>query len=81
VLRQAAENQQPGDFDKVGMVRELLDRNAPIPQDAFVPVDVRDRTLAGCRVAQSRIEGDHAGLVSQLGNIDRRLAIRSHEDG
>jgi len=80
-VRQAAEDQQPGHLHKVGFVGELFDRDPAIAQDALVPVDIGNCTLAGRRVAQTRIVGNHAELIAELADVNRHLAIGRHQSG
>jgi hypothetical protein len=58
---------------------ELLDWIAPIPEDALVPVDVRDGASTGRRVEERRVVGIQAGIVAagldllQIGGANRTL--------
>ena len=45
------------------MLGQLLDRVAPIFEDAFVAVDVRDAAAAGGRIHERRVVGHQAGVV------------------
>ncbi len=45
------------------MLGEILDRVAAVPKDAFVTINVGDRTLARCGVQEGRIVRHHPELI------------------
>ena len=61
--RQLAVEQQVGDLEEGGVLRELFDRVAAVLQDADVAVDEGDGTAARRRVHESRVVGGQAGVV------------------
>src|SRR6185503_181922 len=81
LARQLAVTQQPRDLEESGLVRELLDGIAAIPQDALVAVDERDRALARRCVHEGGVVRHQAELVglhldlSQIHRADRRVAF------
>ncbi len=78
--RQFVINQQIAHFQKTGLFRKLLNRVAPVAQDAFLTIDKRDRTGAGASVAVTGVEGDGAGLRPQFRKINRDFAFRTFEN-
>ena len=50
-----AVSQQPGDLEKRGAFRQLLDRISPITQNSLVAIDEGDGTTARSRVEESWI--------------------------
>jgi len=61
-LRQVAVDEQISHFDEPAVLRELLDWDAAVAQDALFAVEERDRALRRRGVHESRVEGDEAGL-------------------
>ena len=51
-VRQPPEDQQPGRLDEIGLVGELLDRDAPVAKYALVAVEEGDRAATDARIAQ-----------------------------
>jgi hypothetical protein len=62
-------------------VGEFLDRVAAIAENARVAVDEGDRALAGAGVRVARVHRDVAGLVAELADVDRALALAPDDDG
>ena len=48
-------DQQVGDFEERAAFRELLDRVAPVLQDALLAVDVGDSAAAGGGIGEARV--------------------------
>ena len=63
LVGQLAMDEQMGGLDERAAFRELLDRVAPIPQNALLPVDERDRAPAGGGVQERRVVGHHPEVV------------------
>jgi hypothetical protein len=61
--RQLAEDDEVGRLQVVAVFGELLDRIAPIEQDAFVAVDVSDGAAAVRRVHEGGVVGHQAEVV------------------
>ena len=80
-VRQLPVDQQVGDLEEGGVLRELLDRVAAIPQDPGVAVDVGDRRPAGGGVGESRVEGDDATLGEEARNAEAIVADRGSAPG
>jgi hypothetical protein len=79
-LGQFAVDQQIGNFKKIGMFRQLLDRIAAIQQDALVAVDERDRAFGCGGRHEARVVGEVAGVLVQLADVERGIAQRSGDD-
>src|SRR5215471_5361365 len=60
---------------------ELLDRDAAVPQDPGVAVDVRDRRLARTCVDEPVVERDEPGLGPQLRDVDGRFVFAAADSG
>ena len=68
-------------LDEVGFLREFLDAVAAVTQDTLLAVDEGDLGLAGAGVGVAVVEGDVAGLVAQLADVDPALAFGTDDDG
>ena len=66
--RQHAVDDQEGDFEKGTVDRQVLDRVAPVTQDAFFPVDVGNAAPAGGGVGECRVVTQQPEIV--LGHLD-----------
>ena len=77
---QRAVQQQVTDFDEVRVLGKLLDRVAPVHQDAFFPVDERDVGLAAARRDESGVVGEHALFAVQACNVDNIWSCRTGQD-
>src|ERR1019366_2431210 len=66
--RQLAVNQQVGGLKERGGMAgdQLLDRDAPIPEDSLFTVDERDRRLARASVHESVVERHQPRLGAQV---------------
>ena len=79
---QLAVQQQVGHFQESALFGQLFDRVAAIAQDAFVPVQVGDGTLAGGGVHEGRIVGHQAEIfgagfdLPQIHGADRAAVDR-----
>jgi hypothetical protein len=71
---QFAFQQQIRHLDEIRMFGELLDRVAPVQQDAGIAIDVGDLAFAGCGGAVARVEGENAEVTIQLADIRHRRA-------
>ena len=80
-VRQFAIQQQIGDFEKITVLGQLLDRVAAIHQDAFVAVDIGDARPTGGGRHKSRVVGETAGLRIKLADVDDPRPNRPVEDG
>ena len=68
--RQLTVDQQVTDLDEGGLLRELIDGDAPVAQDARVAVDVGDRRLGRRGVDEATVEGGQPGLGEELAQRD-----------
>ena len=68
--RQFAVEQQIADFQEIAVLGQLVDRIAAVQQDAFVAVDEGDLGLAGRRRSETRIIGEHAGILVERADVD-----------
>ena len=68
--RQFAVQQEIGDFEKIALLRQLLDRIAAIHQHAFVAVDVGDARPAGGGGHEAGVVGEVPGLGIELADVD-----------
>ena len=75
LLGQLAAHQQVGDLEEGALRSQLLDRVAPVAQDALLAVDEGDRAPARAGVGVAGIEGDEARLVAQLRDVDGALTL------
>ena len=66
--RQGAVDQQVGDLEEVGLLGQLLDRVAPVLQDALLAVDVGHGAAARGGVDEAGVVDGQAGLV--VGGLD-----------
>ncbi len=73
--RQLAVDEQVAGLDEGRLLGQLLDRVAPVAQDAGVTVDVGDLRGGGTGVGEARIQGDHAQRGQQLGDLHARGAL------
>ena len=62
------------------MLGQLFDRVAPIPKDAFFPVDVGDLALRLGRIAVSAVERDEPRVASEAADVESALALCSCHD-
>ena len=76
--RQVAVDEQIGRLDKGRVLRQFLDRNAPIAQDALLPIDERDRAGAGSGVAIAVIQRDVLRLIPERGDVNALLPFGAH---
>ncbi len=58
--RQFAVQQQVGNLDETGVLGELLDRVAPVHENALLSVDKSDIGLAAARSDEARVVGEHS---------------------
>src|SRR5208283_1870141 len=63
VRGQLAVQQQPRHLEERAVLRQFLDRIAPVAQDAEVAVDKRDRAAAGGRVLKCRVVGHDSEVL------------------
>ena len=68
--RQVAFQQQVGDLDEVGVLRQLLDRVAAVQQHAGIAVDIGDLAVAARGRAVAGVEGEDAEVTVELADID-----------
>ena len=78
---EAAEDQEPGDFDEVGCCGKFFNGDAAVAEDAGVAVNVGDGGLAGAGVAVALIERDVSGVGAEFGDIDSAFAFGARDDG
>ena len=74
---QFAVQQQISDFQEVAFCRQLLDREAPIHQDAFVAVDIGDARATGGGRHKAGIVGEIAGFRVKAADVDDLRADRA----
>jgi hypothetical protein len=74
---QFAVEQQVGHLEEARFLSELLDRVAPIAEDAFLAVHVGDGALAPRRVGEAVVECHLAGRGTQLVDVDGGVADRA----
>ena len=67
--RQLAVDEEVGHLEEARLLGQLLDRVAPVAQDALVAVDVGDRARAGGGVDEPDVQGDVARLLEELGDV------------
>jgi hypothetical protein len=79
-VRQPAPDQQQGDFDERGFLRQLLDGNAAVTQNPFFTVDERDGAFARTGVAVAVVERDAAGFAAQLRDVNATFLFGSFND-
>ena len=68
--RQVAVEQEVAALHEVGVLGQLLDRIAAVEQHALVAVDVGDRQLAAAGRGVAGVEGEVAGVLVQLADVD-----------
>ena len=68
-------------LDEIGLLGEFFDAVAAIAEDALLAVDEGDLGLAGAGVGVAVVEGDVAGLVAQLADVDPAFAFGADDDG
>jgi len=56
--------QEVGDLQEAGLLRQLFDGIAAVPEDAGVPVDERHRAPAARGVEEGRVVGQDAGVLA-----------------
>jgi hypothetical protein len=76
-----AVDDQKGRLDELAVLRELVNRISPVPQDAIVAVEVRDLALAGPGVAVPLVIRDVTGCGSELPGINRFFPLGPFHDG
>ena len=81
LVRQLAVQDEVGDFEESARLRELLDRVAPIEQDALVAVDEGDVRAAARGRHEAGVVGEHAGLRVERAHVDHLRAHRAAEHG
>ncbi len=75
--RQLAVKQQVGDFEKIALVRQFLDRITAVEQHPFVAVDIGDARATGGGRHEPGIVGEVPGLRIELADIDDARTDRS----
>jgi hypothetical protein len=79
--RQLAVQQQVADLGEAGVLGQLVDRVAPVAEDAGVTVDVGDLGRTARGVDEPRVVGDQATLGQQPGDVDTGRAFGGVHDG
>ncbi len=74
-IRQVAVQQQPGNFDKVGLLCQLFDGVSAITQNPFFAINECDRAVARSGAGEGGINSNGPGLRSQLANVDADFAF------
>jgi hypothetical protein len=69
-VRQVPVDQEEGRLEERGLPRQLVDRVAPVAQDAGVAIDVRDGRGARGGVDIARVVGDVSRLRQQFAHSD-----------
>lgn len=79
---QLPENQKEGHFQERGLLSQLLDRNAPVLQDALVSVNEADLARARNRVHEPRVVApqDPALLVLYFFKLVRLYVVVLYRD-
>jgi len=72
---QPTHNQQMGDLDKGGFLRQFLDGNPAVAQNPLLPINKGNLAAAGARVAITFVQRDAASLVAQGGNVNGPLSL------
>ncbi len=67
---QLAMEDQVGHLEEVALGGQVLDRVAPVQQDALVAVDEGDLGAAGGRGGEARVVGEHARLGVEPADVD-----------
>ena len=78
--RQLAVDEQPGDLEVGGVLRQLLDRIAAVAQDPLVAVDEGDRGLRRRGVDEAVVERREPRLAGELRDVDARGTLGGGED-
>ena len=73
-------DEQVGRFRKGRALGQLLNRVAPVAEDALVPVNEGDGTDARSRVHVAVIERDAGGLLAESRDVNRFLVLRARDD-
>jgi hypothetical protein len=68
--RQLTVKQQVADLEEVAMLGKLVDRVAPVQQNAFITIDVGDLGFARRRGGEARIVGKGAGVLVKRADVD-----------
>ncbi len=79
--RQLAVNQQIAGFHEGGILRQFLDGNAPISQDALFAVQKGDSACSGAGVDIAVIKRDIAGFRPQFGDINGFFIFAAGDNG
>ena len=79
--RQFAVEHEVGDLEEGGLLRQLLDGVAAVPQDAGIAVDEGDRRAAGGRVGEPDVKGCVTGHRQQLGDVVAVVSLRRWREG
>ena len=79
--RQLAVQQQIGDFEKIALFGQFLDRIAAVHQNAFVAVDIGDARPAGGSRHEPRIISEATGLRIKFADVDDPRTNRPVQDG
>jgi hypothetical protein len=62
--RKSTVGKEVGNLEERGLFGQLLDRVAPIAEDASFTVEKRDGALSLSRVGEASIEGDQAARIA-----------------
>jgi hypothetical protein len=80
-IRQLAIDHKVRGLHEVAALGKLLDRDAPVPQDAVIAVQVRDAARARARVPVTLVVADVARVHPQLARVDRLFPLGAHHHG
>src|SRR5690606_12774195 len=75
--RQFAVLQEIGDLEERALGGQLLDRIAPVEENALLAVDVADLGTGLGSVGESPIEGDEPGLCAESPDVDGHVSLRT----
>ena len=78
--RELPVDQQIAHLDEGGLLGELLDRDAPVAQDALVAVDVGDGRLGGRGVDEAAVEGRQSGFGEEFAERNRVTSLGGLQD-
>ena len=68
--RQGTVDEQVGNFEEGGFLRELLDRHAAVQENTGIAVDVSDLTLGTGGSHETRIEREDAQILGQIRDVE-----------